>query len=865
MSNPRTLSLCLIATLTLAACGDSGGGINENNNNNGSGVCDLGIDQIQVGDPDGHTDPLGAMAAGEARASRVSDADWIVQPAHGRQKIRLGDFLLINSRIAVYIESSGLSDGYARFGGDIIAVDAVGQDGRPKGLSNYGETLMGLAAEMIRPESITVIADGSDGGAAVVRVKGTYEQLPFLRDLVGAALGTEVEMPGYYDYVLEPDSPRVTIRLGLMNTSDEYMDLQRFELYGFFHYNRNQMATERKGFDRPSGGVDWVAFNSGAFNFAWRSPNAPVAFGIEQSGLQLFIGGGLLVPPCTFHEWDHAEIIGGGPHYDGLREVIREVDGEAPWRAIDGVVQDSAGTPLADAWVHELDADGGYLSRSRTDAAGAFTIHAPPEETVTLVPQIRGYPTSPGVEVDTGTDSVTLPFAAHGVIHVTATDASTLAPIPVRIQVIPTVEPEATPDSYGVLDEVRGRLHQHFSTTGDATLMVPPGEHRIIVSRGYEYELHDVTVQVDTSAVTEIVAPLSRSVDTTDYLCADFHVHTHFSADSNDPVEHKIRSQVADGLDLPVFSDHEWVTAPDPLVQSLGLGGMARGITSLELTTFLWGHFGILPLEPRPDELNNGAPDWIDRSPAEVFDIVHDLPEQPLIIVNHPRTSQAGGYFNAADYDPETGEGNELWSDDFDLMEAFNGSSFDSNRDGSVADWFSFLEFGRNMVVVGSSDSHHVRTQPTGYPRTCLYFGHDDPSAVAPHLLREALLEGDAFVSGGIYVNVEGPGGERIGDSFTTGDATVAFTVTVQTTSWIQAQELEVIVNGVTTETLPLGADLEPGPGRRYELVIPVDVDAARTRNWVVFHARGAGKLEPLHPSRNAYGITNAIYFSSTN
>ena len=36
--------------------------------------------------------------------------------------------------------------------------------------------------------------------------------------------------------------------------------------------------------------------------------------------------------------------------------------------------------------------------------------------------------------------------------------------------------------------------------------------------------------------------------------------------DSNDPVEHKIRGQVADGLDLPVFSDHEWVTAPDPLV-----------------------------------------------------------------------------------------------------------------------------------------------------------------------------------------------------------------------------------------------------------------------------------------------------------
>lgn len=860
MRIPKTLILCTVFVLSVAACGDSGTG---DNNNNTSLLCQLSPDDIQTGDPDGHADPLGAMAAGEARAARISDPGWIVQPAPGRQQIREGDFLLINSRIAVYIESGGLSDGYARFGGEILSIDEVGADGRPKGQSHYGETLMGIAAEMINPESITVLQDGSDGGDAVVRVKGTYEQIPFLRDMVGAALGAEVEMPGYYDFILEPDSPVLKIRLGLMNTSDRHLDMQRYELYGFFHFNHSQMATERKGFDRPAGGVDWVAFDSGEFNFAWRSPNDPITFAIEMSGLQLFIGGGLLVPPCTFHERDHAEIIGGGPQYDGLREVIREVDGEAPWRAIDGVVLDGAGAPMADAWVHELDPDGQYLSRTRTNGAGEFTIHAPPDETVTLVPQFLGYPVSDGVEVGPSTDEATLSFAAHGMIHVTATDASTLDGIPVRIQVIPTNPAPATPDSYGVEDELRGRLHQHFSATGDATLIVPPGEHRVIVSRGYEYELVDTTVQVDTTTPAEIVAPLLRSVDTTGYLCADFHVHTHFSADSKDPVEHKIRGQVADGLDLPVFSDHEWVNAPQPLVAALGLEGLAKGITSLELTTFVWGHFGILPLEPRPDELNNGAPDWVDRNPGDVFAMVHDLPEQPLIIVNHPRDGSLTGYFNSADYDRETGEGNELFSDEFDIIEGFNNSSFDANRDDSVADWFSFLEFGREMIVVGSSDNHFLRLAPTGYPRSCVHFGHDDPSAVEPYLLREALLERDVFVSGGIYVNVEGPAGERIGESITTGDATVAFAVTVQTTSWIHTTELEVIVNGETTETLPLGPDLEPGPGQRYEFVVAVDVDQARSRNWVVFHARGENDLAPLHPGKTPFGLTNPIYFAS--
>ncbi|MFH1922349.1 MAG: catalase/peroxidase HPI, partial [Planctomycetota bacterium] len=74
-----------------------------------------------------------------------------------RQKVRLGDFLLVNSEIAVYIEDGGLSDGYAMFGGEILGIDKVGPDGAPLGLSRHGETLVGLAAEMINPESVTAL------------------------------------------------------------------------------------------------------------------------------------------------------------------------------------------------------------------------------------------------------------------------------------------------------------------------------------------------------------------------------------------------------------------------------------------------------------------------------------------------------------------------------------------------------------------------------------------------------------------------------------------------------------------------------------------------------------------------------------
>ncbi len=130
---------------------------------------------FEVGDPNGHADPFGAKAAGQARASRIKDAATYPQPAHGRQRIETGDFVLINDRIAVVIEDKGLSDGYGRFGGEILAIDKVGTDGRPMGMSKYNETLMGIAFDTMEPTSVTVLKDGSDGKEAVVRVTGPIE------------------------------------------------------------------------------------------------------------------------------------------------------------------------------------------------------------------------------------------------------------------------------------------------------------------------------------------------------------------------------------------------------------------------------------------------------------------------------------------------------------------------------------------------------------------------------------------------------------------------------------------------------------------------------------------------------------------
>src|SRR3954453_23842434 len=119
---------------------------------------------------DGSGDPFGAKAAGQARAGRIKDAAQIIQPENARNKVRVGDFVLANENVAVYIEAEGESDGYNPLGGDVLALELIGADGRPTGVPQYNETLIMLSRQTVRPEKVTVLADGADGKAAIVRV-----------------------------------------------------------------------------------------------------------------------------------------------------------------------------------------------------------------------------------------------------------------------------------------------------------------------------------------------------------------------------------------------------------------------------------------------------------------------------------------------------------------------------------------------------------------------------------------------------------------------------------------------------------------------------------------------------------------------
>jgi hypothetical protein len=846
----------VLVMVALVACGDDGNKM----------TCAHPPGAFPEGDTVGSTDPLHA-GPNEARAGRIHGADLPVVPS-GLVTWKDGDFVLANDRVALVIEDVGNSDLYDPWGGRPVGLARV-VDGHLVEPSNFGELFFLTGRSTIVTDSVSVISDGSDGGPAIIRARGKLHPLPFFESVIAAVYSDEfTDIDAAIDYELAPGSEKVDVRMryGSPRAVDKEVPST---LHALMYTKRTPVFHPPMGFDEQVNGAPYMALvDDQATSWAYIPGDGTLGSALSVSGFLGAFTTGYNLPACGTTDRIHASIVIGGPGLDGIVGAVSRSNGDAQ-RAITGTVT-RGGVPAAGVRVHAIDGMS-YLTRATTAADGSFTLHVPAAANVHLDAFKRGDIVGTA-EVGSGT-SATIDLPATGSIHVVATENGSAVPVRVQVvpsggQMVPTV-----PASYGEDAIADGRLHVDYAVTGDVTLPAPPGQWDVIVSRGYEYELVRKTVTVVANQTVQVAAPLDHAVDTTNIQCGDFHVHTWRSNDSGDVALTKVAQAVADGLELPVRSDHEWVGDFAAEIAQLGVQAFAFPIGSIELTSFeVWGHMGVFPLVPDPTAVNNGAPKWQTfptadapttpfetLSPVKVFDTVRARPEAPIVIINHPH----GGvnYFPYVGYDPATGTatGTADWDTKFTLVEVFNNSSWKDNRNGTVADWLGMLNAGRKVFAVGSSDSHGIVGSPVGYPRTCVTVGTDDPRQLTANLVRDQLAAGHATVSGGIYV-IAKLGNAGPGDTTTGAGSQQQVDVKIQAPTWIDVTGIDVIVDGTTVDTIPvMPGDADPqNPAIRWQGQIPVTVRAAG--GYVIIAAFGSAPLEPVHPGHTPFGVTNPIF-----
>ena len=236
---------------------------------------------------------------------------------------------------------------------------------------------------MVNPTSVSVLADGSDGEAAIVRVIGQHRAHPLSwRDSLGNIFGDfDVELA--QDFVLEPGAEYGDPALLVCATRPVSSSISAPSSSPPTRSSASSTPV-RASWSPPEAGIHGqrlttTGWGSSAASGASRGalPEGQLEFALEQSGFSLVRwpghgrGGVLhLGRPIA------CRLIAGGPL---LRRASRRdtrvdlrgsaVDARSPARVTDS---DGRPDPQQHAYVHELDGEQ-YLSRTITDDEGRFT------------------------------------------------------------------------------------------------------------------------------------------------------------------------------------------------------------------------------------------------------------------------------------------------------------------------------------------------------------------------------------------------------------------------------------------------------------------------------------------------------------
>jgi hypothetical protein len=847
--------------------------------------------------PEGGDLPDGGHALpgpGFAAAWRVDDPNELITgPSTGGRK---GDWEIANSRVRFVVEDARPSDGFDPYGCSIAAADRQRDKGVP-GESRWGEVWFGLDFRTADCTSITVVNDGRDGEPAVIRATGHDAESPFMASLFAvSAQPPPLHATIYREYSLAPDSDTLLFTLTLQNDGDTSLDITA--PYIGMAMNRGlRHWVDKSGFDfdfsdlaRVNPSAQFYAAVGEKISYSVLELHAP--FSPIMNFAHVLIGQypQLHIPAGQSDTLRFAVAVGTGD-VGSLQGAHAEVAMEGD-SLLSGTVADAAGNPVAGARVHVTDTTGlSVVTFARTAADGSWSARVLPGTYLArAVADDRPGSAPQNVTVpSTGLLGVDLKLGAQSSITAKATDADG-HPIPAKIVLEPLSMPRPSlPAAMGEKWDKQPIVV--FSADGTATVPVYPGTWHVTFSRGFEYD----RPTFDVSAGATVTATLRRVIDTTGWISGDFHVHAQYSPDGDDLLPLKVRAFAAEGVEVPVSTEHEFIGDFGPAVAAQGLTPFMHSIAGTELTTTATGHFNIFPLTPIATALNAGGFNWYNKTIPDVMAEarLRLTPDgkPPIIQMNHPRTAGMA-YLDAIHFDPNdfvAAVDAPDFMTNWDAMEVWNGVDpiFFEGCGGcarqpshpTAFDWFSFLDRAKQVTGTGNSDSHNASLREVGYPRNYVQIGTDDPGTVSDSQVTAAIRAMKVTISGGPFLTISAPGG-GIGDivqpDFSSGPPVVHLTVRVQAPAWMGALDHADIWMGDTTAQgahVVKTIDLKAGPvvdGLRYGAV--VDVLMPATDTWLIATARGVtdsqGVSHALWPVVQEqfppYAITNPIWVDVT-
>lgn len=369
-----------------------------------------------------------------------------------------------------------------------------------------------------------------------------------------------------------------------------------------------------------------------------------------------------------------------------------------------------------------------------------------------------------------------------------------------------TRKPEGTPCRITIVDqggslvetgavsnsELAVRPGTIYTSTGIATIPIPPGKYTVYAGRGFEYSLSKNEIEVKAGEKNLISTAIRRVVPTEGYVACDTHVHTRtHSGHGDSTVQERMITLAGEGIELPIATDHNVHIDHNPFAVQMGVRRYFTPVIGNEVTTRT-AHFNVFPVSPETPPPDHRSPDW-----AQTFARIDRVDGVKVVILNHARDIHSGVTpFGPKLFNDAVGVNVDGWQLRANAMEVVNSSATQTDILQLFRDWMTLLNRGQQITPIGSSDSHDVARHFVGQGRTYIRCDDADPSEIDVDMAVNSLLQGRVRVSYGLLTAM------TVEDKYTSGELAriPGDTITVRTQvlgpDWVEASKLILYANG---------------------------------------------------------------------
>jgi hypothetical protein len=386
-------------------------------------------------------------------------------------------------------------------------------------------------------------------------------------------------------------------------------------------------------------------------------------------------------------------------------------------------------------------------------------------------------------------------------------DGTSELPVPCRITIL---------NSDGSLQECLAESERQvafrpgtvYAGNRPVRILLPAGDYRVLVGRGFEYSLGERQVSLPSGGESSISLTIKREVDTTGFVACDTHVHTLTHSGHGDSTVHERMVTLAgEGIELPIATDHNVHIDHRPFAKEAGVARYFTPVIGNEVTTKT-GHFNVFPVTPGSDIPNHKLTDW-----DEIADSIDQVPGVKVVILNHARDIHSGVRpFGPVLFNDAVGENINGWRFRANAMETANSSANQTDVMQMFRDWMTMLNRGLNITPVGCSDSHDVSRHFVGQGRTYIRCDDRDPGNIDVEQAVDSFVQGRVMVSFGLLTQLTINDRYGSGELARVGGDTVKVNVRVQGPHWTTASRLQLFANGtvIREATMPANDDSAP-------------------------------------------------------